>query len=46
MTLPEVNLSTGGAENALQANTQRGATSELTKSARATATRTAAPRPY
>lgn len=46
VSLPEVNLSTGAAENALQANTQRSATSELTRSARATATRTAAPRPY
>lgn len=46
VSLPEVNLSTGGAENALQANTQRNATSELTRSARATALRTAAPRPF
>lgn len=46
VSLPEVNVSTGAAENALQANTQRSATSELTRSARATATRTAAPRPY
>jgi hypothetical protein len=44
VTLPDVNVSTG-AEGALQANTQRSATSELTRSARATATRTAAPRP-
>ncbi len=44
LALPDVNLSTG-AENALQTNTQRSATSELTRSARATASRTAAPRP-
>lgn len=44
LALPDVNLSTGG-ESALQTNTQRSATSELTRSARATASRTAAPRP-
>lgn len=44
VALPDVNLSTGG-ENALQTNTQRSATTELTRSARATASRTAAPRP-
>jgi hypothetical protein len=44
VALPDVNLSTG-AEGALQTNTQRSATSELTRSARATASRTAAPRP-
>ncbi len=44
LALPDVNLSTGG-DNALQTNTQRSATSELTRSARATASRTAAPRP-
>jgi hypothetical protein len=45
VALPDVNLSTG-ASDALQANTQRNATSELTRSARPTSTRTAAPRPY
>jgi hypothetical protein len=44
VTLPEVNLNTG-TEGAAQSNTQRGATSELTRSARATASRTSAPRP-
>ena len=43
--LPDVNVSTGGAEAAIQTNTQRSATSELTRSARATSSRTAAPRP-
>ena len=46
ISLPDVNISTGGAESALQTNTQRSATSELTRSARATSTRTAAPRPF
>jgi hypothetical protein len=46
VSLPDVNVSTGSAESAIQANTQRGATSELTRTARATSTRTAAPRPY
>ena len=46
LTLPDINVSTGSAESATQANAQRSATSELTRSARATATRTAAPRPY
>jgi hypothetical protein len=45
VALPDVDLSTG-AESAIQANTQRSATSELTRSARATSSRTAAPRPY
>ena len=45
VVLPDVNLSTG-ASDALQANTQRNATSELTRSARPTSTRTAAPRPF
>ena len=44
VTLPEVNLNTD-AEASVQASTQRGATTELTRSARATASRTAAPRP-
>ena len=44
VALPDVDLSTG-AESAIQANTQRSATSELTRSARATSSRTAAPRP-
>ncbi len=44
VALPDVNLSTGG-ESVLQTNTQRSATSELTRSARATASRTASPRP-
>ena len=46
VSLPDVNVSTGNAESAIQANTQRGATSELTRTARATSTRTAAPRPF
>ena len=46
IALPEVNVSTGSAEAAIQANTQRSATSELTRSARATSSRTAAPRPF
>ncbi len=46
VTLPDVNVSTGASENALQVNSQRSATSELGRSARATATRTAAPRPF
>ena len=45
ITLPDVNVSTGGGESSTQLNTQRSATSELTRSARATASRTAAPRP-
>ena len=44
VTLPEVNLNTG-TESAVQSNSQRSATTELTRSARATASRTAAPRP-
>ncbi|HYW51104.1 MAG TPA: hypothetical protein VE861_10875 [Gemmatimonadaceae bacterium] len=44
ITLPDVNVSTGG-DQAAQVNTQRSATTELTRSARATASRTAAPRP-
>jgi hypothetical protein len=44
VTLPEVNLNTD-AEASVQPSTQRGATTELTRSARATASRTAAPRP-
>ncbi len=44
VTLPEVNLNTG-AEASVQSSTQRSATNELTRSARATASRTAAPRP-
>ena len=46
VALPDVNVSTGSAEAAIQTNTQRSATSELTRSARATSTRTAAPRPF
>ena len=46
VALPDVNVSTGAGDNSLQTNSQRSATSELTRSARATATRTAAPRPY
>ena len=45
VTIPDVNVLTGSAESAIQSNTQRSATSELTRSARATASRTAAPRP-
>ena len=44
VTLPDVNLNTG-ADPVAQSSTQRNATSELTRSARATAGRTAAPRP-
>ena len=46
VSLPDVNVSTGSAESAIEANTQRGVTSELTRTARATSTRTAAPRPF
>lgn len=46
VALPDVNVSTGGADAAIQTNAQRSATSELTRSARATSTRTAAPRPF
>lgn len=46
VALPDVNVSTGAGDNSLQTNSQRSATSELTRSARATATRTGAPRPY
>ena len=45
VVLPDVNVSTGSAESVIQGNTQRSATSELGRSARATAIRTAAPRP-
>ena len=45
IALPDVNVSTGGGESSTQLNTQRSATSELTRSARATASRTAVPRP-
>ncbi len=44
VTLPDVNLNTG-ADPVGQTSTQRSATSELTRSARATASRTATPRP-
>ncbi len=46
VALPDINVGSGAGDNALQVNTQRNATTELTRSARATATRTAAPRPY
>ncbi len=45
VTIPDVNVTTGSADAAIQGNTQRSATSELTRSARPTSTRTAAPRP-
>lgn len=45
VTLPDVNLPTGTAETGANTSTQRGATSELTRSARATAPRTVNPRP-
>lgn len=45
VTLPDLNMPIGGTDAAMQANTQRSATSELTRSARATASRTASPRP-
>lgn len=44
VTLPDVNLNTGG-DPVVQSSTQRSAATELTRSARATAVRTAAPRP-
>jgi len=44
VTLPDVNLNTGN-DPVAQSNSQRNATSELTRSARATAIRTAVPRP-
>lgn len=45
VVLPDVNLPTQGADAALVTNAQRSATSELTRSARATASRTGSPRP-
>jgi len=45
VTLPDVNLQTSAPETGGNANSQRSATSELTRSARATAPRTALPRP-
>lgn len=45
VTLPDVNLQTSAAETGVNASSQRSATSELTRSARATAARTANPRP-
>ena len=45
VTIPDVNVSTGSADAAIQGNSQRSATSELTRSARPTSTRTAVPRP-
>jgi len=44
VTLPDVNLNTGS-DPVVQSNSQRNATSELTRSARATAIRTSVPRP-
>jgi len=44
VTLPDVNLNTAS-DASVQNNTQRNVTSELTRGARATASRTAAPRP-
>ncbi len=44
VTLPDVNLNTGN-DPVVQSNSQRNATSELTRSARATAIRTSVPRP-
>jgi len=45
VTLPDVNLQTSTAETGTNANAQRDARSELTRSARATAPRTTNPRP-
>ena len=45
VTLPDVNLQTSAPDAAVLGNSQRSATSELGRSARATAVRTAAPRP-
>ena len=45
VTIPDVNVSTGSADAAIQGNSQRSATSELTRSAKPTSTRTAVPRP-
>ena len=45
VTLPDVNLQTSGLETGVNVNSQRSATSELTRSARATAARTTNPRP-
>jgi hypothetical protein len=45
VTIPDVNVSTGSSDAAIQSNSQRSATSELTRSARPTSTRTSAPRP-
>ena len=45
VTLPDVNLQTSALETGVNVNSQRSATSELTRSARATAARTANPRP-
>lgn len=45
VTIPDVNVSTGSTDAAIQSNSQRSATSELTRSARPTSTRTATPRP-
>ena len=45
VTLPDVNLQTSALETGVNANSQRSATSELTRSARATAARTTNPRP-
>jgi hypothetical protein len=44
VTLPDVNLNTGN-DPVAQSNSHRNATSELTRSARATAIRTSVPRP-
>jgi hypothetical protein len=46
VNIPDVNISTNVPDGALLANTSRGATTELTRSAKATASRTSAPRPY
>jgi hypothetical protein len=46
INIPDVNISTNIPDATMQTNTSRSATSELTRSARATASRTSAPRPF
>ncbi len=46
VNIPDVSISTNIPDASMQSNTSRSATSELTRSAKATATRTSTPRPY
>jgi hypothetical protein len=46
VSIPDVNIATNIPDASMQTNTSRSATSELTRSAKATASRTSAPRPY